>query len=66
MTPETPTPTAPRTWQTVAKERGLSLRILGEMVGRPHSTMLAYSCGKRRMPQPLRDRLSTIFGEAVA
>lgn len=66
MTADTPIPTAPRTWQAVAKERGLTLRILGDLVGRPHSTMLAYSCGKRRMPQEMLDRLTRLFGERVA
>lgn len=61
----TPTDTAPRRWQDVAKERGLSLRMLGEFLGRTHSTMLAYSIAKRRMPQELLDRLGKMLGETV-
>ena len=54
-----------RTWQEVARERGISLRILGELVGRPHSTMLAYSSGKRQPPQDLLFRISRVLGEDV-
>ena len=61
----TPTPTDPRTWQEVARDRGISLRLLGELVGRPHSTMLAYSCGRRTPPQDVLFKLSRVLGEAV-
>lgn len=52
----------PRTWQETAKARGFSLRTLGEKVGRTHSTMLAYSCGKRPIPQPVRERMAEVLG----
>lgn len=65
MTTETPTPTEPRTWQEVAKDRGISLRILGELIGRPHSTMLAYSSDRRRIPEELLWKLSRVLGEDV-
>jgi transcriptional regulator with XRE-family HTH domain len=65
MTAEPTTPTEPRTWQEVAKDRGISLRILGELIGRPHSTMLAYSCGKRTPPQEVLFRISRVLGETI-
>lgn len=65
MSVNTPTPTAARRWQDVTKERGVSLRVLGEIVGRPHSTMLAYSCGARQIPQVLLDKIAVVFGEPV-
>lgn len=65
MTAETPTPTDPRTWQEVARDRGISLRLLGELIGRPHSTMLAYSCGKRVPPQEIMWKLQRVLGEPV-
>jgi hypothetical protein len=61
----TPTTTEPRRWQEVARERGFSLRQLGDLLGRTHSTMLAYSMGKRRMPHDLLERLGKMLGEAV-
>jgi hypothetical protein len=61
----TPTPTDARRWQDVAKERGFSLRQLGDLLDRTHSTMLAYSIEKRRMPQTLLDRLGKLLGETV-
>lgn len=54
-----------RPWQDVAKERGISLRILGELIGRPHSTMLAYSSHKRVVPQEILWRLARVLGEPV-
>lgn len=62
----TPIPTDPRRWQDVAKERGISLRQLGDLLGRTHSTMLAYSIAKRRMPLELLDRLGKLLGEPVS
>jgi hypothetical protein len=41
------------------------LRILGELVGRPHSTMLAYSSGKRVPPQEIIWKISRVLGEDV-
>jgi hypothetical protein len=55
----------PRPWQDVAKEQAYSLRYLGEKVGRQHTTMLAYSIGKRRTPREILDRMSELFGEPV-
>ena len=60
-----PTPTEPRTWQEVAKERGINLRILGELIGRPHQTMLSYSSGQRPTPQELLWKLARVLGETV-
>ena len=60
-----PIPTEPRTWQEVARDRGISLRLLGELVGRPHSTMLAYSSHKRRVPQEILWKLARVLGEPV-
>lgn len=65
MTEQTPTATGPRTWQEIARDRGISLRILGELIGRPHSTMLAYSCGKRTPPQDVLFRISRVLGEPI-
>jgi hypothetical protein len=65
MTADTPTPTEPRTWQEVAKDRGLNLRELGEMVGRTHSTMLAYSCGKLTPPKKILALLAQGLEEPV-
>ena len=56
---------ARRTWQEVREERGISLRILGELVGKTHSTMLAYSIGKRRVPQDVMDKIRRVLGEDV-
>jgi len=56
---------APRTWQEVREDRGISLRILGELIGRPHSTMLAYSSGKRRPPQEVMWKIAKVLGENV-
>lgn len=61
----TPTDAEPRRWQDVRVERQLTLSQLGGLLGRPHSTMLAYSCGKRRLPKKLLLRLALIFGEPV-
>lgn len=60
-----PSDTEPRTWQEVAKERGINLRILGELIGRPHQTMLAYSSGQRRVPEDILWKLSRVLGETV-
>ena len=60
-----PIPTEPRTWQEVARDRGISLRLLGELVGRPHSTMLAYSSHKRPTPQEILWKLARVLGETV-
>lgn len=65
MTDQTPTAAVSRTWQEVAKDRGISLRLLGELIGRPHSTMLAYSCGKRNPPQDIMGKLTRVLGEPV-
>lgn len=65
MTLPIPSPSEPRPWQTVARERGIPLRILGELLGRTHSTMLAYSMGKRPVPQELLDKLARILGEPI-
>ena len=65
MALDAPTTEDPRPWQEVARERGISLRILGELVGRPHSTMLAYSCGKRVPPQELMWKIARVLGEPV-
>lgn len=65
MQETTPLPTEPRTWQEVARERGINLRILGELVGRPHQTMLAYSSGVRRVPEEILWRLAKVLGEPV-
>lgn len=54
-----------RTWQEVAREQAYSLRYLGEKLGRYHSTMLAYSMGRRRVPRELLDKMSELFGEPV-
>lgn len=54
-----------RTWQEVARERGISLRILGDLVGRPHSTMLAYSSGRRVVPQDIMWKIARTLGEDV-
>ena len=54
-----------RTWQEVARDRGISLRILGELVGRSHMTMLAYSSGKRQPPQEVMWKIAKVLGEAV-
>jgi hypothetical protein len=60
-----PIQTGPRTWQEVARDRGISLRILGELIGRPHSTMLAYSSHKRTTPQEILWKLARVLGEPV-
>jgi len=62
-----PTPIAaePRAWQVVREERGISLRLLGEIIGRPHSTMLAYSSGRRRVPQEILWKIGRALGEPV-
>ena len=60
-----PIPTGPRTWQEVARDRGISLRLLGELIGRPHSTMLAYSSGKRQPTQEILWKLARVLGETV-
>jgi len=65
MQHETATPTGLRPWQDVAREQGYSLRYLGEKIGRHHTTMLAYSIGKRRVPRELLDKMSDLFGERV-
>ena len=65
MTQEAPTPTVPRRWLDVARDRGISLRILGELVGRPHSTMLAYSSGRRPLPEELLWKIGRVLGEPV-
>lgn len=65
MALEVPRPTAPRRWQDVRVDRGISLRILGELVGKTHSTMLAYSIGKRVPPQEVIWKLSKVLGEDV-
>lgn len=54
-----------RTWQEVRAERGISLRELGERVERTHSTMLAYSMGKRVPPQEVMDKIRAVLGEDV-
>jgi hypothetical protein len=58
--------TGPRDWRVVAREQRYNLRLLGEIVGRQHATMLGYSIGKRRVPQEVLDKLSELFGERVA
>lgn len=60
-----PKSTEPRTWQEVARDRGISLRLLGELIGRPHSTMLAYSSGRRVPPQDIMWKLQRVLGEPV-
>ena len=65
MALEAPTTDPLRTWQEVRVERGISLRILGELVGRPHSTMLAYSSGRRVPPQEILWKIGRVLGEAV-
>lgn len=65
MALEVPSSDTLRTWQEVREERGISLRILGDLVGRTHSTMLAYSMGKRPVPQELLVRLARVLGEPV-
>lgn len=65
MALEVPSDEPRRTWQEVAKERGISLRILGELIGRPHSTMLAYSSGRRVPPQEVMWSLRRVLGEDV-
>jgi len=65
MEAEATTPMTPRPWQEVARERGIPLRLLGELVGRPHQTMRAYSSGKRTTPQEVLWRLSRVLGEDV-
>lgn len=59
------TQTSPRRWQDVRAEQGVSLRVLGEMVDRRHSTMLAYSCGVLAVPQKILDRIAAALGEPV-
>ena len=54
-----------RTWQEVAKERGISLRVLGDLTGKTYNTMLAYSMGRRVPPQEFVLKLSKVFGERV-
>jgi hypothetical protein len=54
-----------RTWQEVARERGISLRILGELIGRSHMTMLAYSSGRRVPPEEVMWKLRKVLGEPV-
>lgn len=54
-----------RRWQDVAKDRRITLRELGMLLGRPHQTMLSYSSGKRRVPHALLERMGQIFGERV-
>ena len=49
----------------VREERGISLRLLGEIIGRPHSTMLAYSSGRRRVPQEILWKIGRALGEPV-
>jgi predicted transcriptional regulator len=61
----TPTTTTLRTWQEVRKERGISLRILGELVGRTDKTMQAYSMGIRATPEEVLWRLARVLGEPV-
>lgn len=61
----TATSAEPRRWQDVRQARGLSLRELGNLVGRTHSTMLAYSCGAKPVPQRILDRLAEALGEPV-
>lgn len=65
MEAEAATTETRRTWQEVARERGISLRILGELIGRPHSTMLAYSSGARTPPQEIIWKLARVLGEDV-
>jgi hypothetical protein len=65
MALEAPTDETRRTWQEVAKERGISLRILGELIGKTHSTMLAYSMGRRVPPQDVMWRIKRALGEDV-
>lgn len=66
MSQDTPIATGPRDWRVVAREQRYNLRLLGELVGRQHATMLGYSIGKRRVPQEVLDKLSELFGERVA
>lgn len=54
-----------RTWQEVARDRGITLRLLGDLIGRPHSTMRAYSSGKRSTPQEVLWKLGRVLGEDV-
>ena len=65
MEPQAATTEPIRTWQEVARDRGISLRILGELIGRPHSTMLAYSSGARVPPQEVLWRLRKVLGEEI-
>ena len=65
MDQNTATTDTRRTWQEVREERGISLRLLGELVGRPHSTMLAYSSRKRVPPQELMWKIARVLGEDV-
>lgn len=52
-------------WQDVARARGISLRKLGVLLDKSHTTMLAYSCGKRRVPEDVMERMTRLFGEDV-
>lgn len=65
MVVNSPSPTGLRRWQDVAREQQLSLRVLGEKVDRRHTTMLAYSCGARIIPQDVLAAISRVLGEDV-
>ena len=65
MSAEPSEPTTIRTWQAVARERGMTLQMLADYLGRPYGTVRHYSSNKRRMPHLLLVRLSVLFGESV-
>ena len=61
----TPTQDGARPWQSVALEQGYTLALLVKSIGRTHNTMLAYSCGKRRVPQVVLIAMGHVLGEPV-
>ena len=65
METPTPLPTTARSWKTVAREQRYTLRHLVPVTGRTYRSLIAYSCGERRIPQEVLSRLSEFFGEPV-
>lgn len=65
MEAEAATTEARRTWQEVAQERGIPLRILGDLLGKTYNTMLAYSMGRRVPPEEVLRKLRRVLGEDV-
>ena len=65
MQTDTPIATEPRDWRVVAQEHHLNLRELGELIGRQHTTMLAYSMGKRPVPKVVLIAMGAVLGEPV-